>query len=94
MSKEGHTHPVTIIDRSTQWAEAGPMASTPADSCASALIGVLIALFGVLTAVSFDSGLQFSGAVWATLGSRMGVKHIMTRAFHPQSNGTVGCFHC
>ncbi len=85
---------MTIIDRSTQWAEAVPMASTTADSCASALVGVLTALFGVPAAVSFDSGLQFSGAVRATLVSRMGVKHILTRAYYPQSNGTVECFHC
>jgi hypothetical protein len=46
-SAGGHTHLLTAIDRSTLWAEAIPLSSTLAESCAAALIGGLVARFGV-----------------------------------------------
>jgi hypothetical protein len=47
MSASCHTHLFTILDRSTRWAEAIPLQSTLAESCAAAMIVGQIACFGV-----------------------------------------------
>jgi transposase InsO family protein len=31
--------------------------------------------------------------VWAAFCRQVGIKHIMTTAYHPQSNGMVECVH-
>jgi hypothetical protein len=82
-----------VIDRTTRWAEAIPLASTTADSCASALIDGWVSRFGVPSTISSDRGPQFASSVWAAFCKQMGVKHIMTTAYHPQSNGMVERFH-
>jgi hypothetical protein len=92
-SSQGYTHLFTVIDRTTRWAEAVPLASTTADSCASALIDGWVSRFGVPSTISSDRGPQFASSVWAAFCKQMGVKHIMTTAYHPQSNGMVERFH-
>ena len=37
-SSDGHTHIMTIIDRSTRWVEAVPLSSTTATACADAVV--------------------------------------------------------
>jgi transposase InsO family protein len=93
MSKNGEAHIVTIVDRSTRWVEAVPLSSTTADSCASALVSTWVSRFGVPAQVTSDRGPQFAGAVWAAFCKQMGVKHVMTTAYHPQSNGMVERVH-
>jgi transposase InsO family protein len=92
-SKKGESHILTIIDRSTRWVEAVPMASTTADSCALALVASWVSRFGVPALVTSDRGPQFAGAVWAAFCKQVGIKHIMTTAYHPQSNGMVERVH-
>ena len=54
---QGCTHLFTIIDCTTQWAEAVPLASTSAADCACALFRGWIARFGVPAAITSDRGL-------------------------------------
>jgi hypothetical protein len=44
--------------------------------------------------ITSDRRVQFTSAFWAAVMVRLGIKHIMTTAFHPQSNGAVERFHC
>ena len=92
-SQEGYTHLLTIIDRSTRWVEAVPMASTTAAACADAVVRHWIARFGVPEVIVSDRGPQFTSAIWAELCRLLGVRHRLTTAYHPQSNGLVERFH-
>jgi hypothetical protein len=92
-SSEGYTHLLTVVDRSTRWAEAVPLRSTAADSCATALIGGWIARFGVPQRITSDRGPQFTLVVWSALTSKLGIKSQLTSPYHPQSNGAVERFH-
>jgi transposase InsO family protein len=83
----------TVIDWSTHWAEAIPLASVAAADCTDALITGWIARFGVPSQLTSDRGVQFVSAVWAALMRRLGIRHNMTVAYHPQSNGAVERFH-
>jgi len=92
-SSSGHTHLLTIIDRSTRWLEAVPLSSTSAEACADAVCSAWIARFGVPAAMTSDRGRQFTSAVWTSLCSTLGVEHCTTTSYHPQSNGMVERAH-
>ena len=93
VSSGGHSHVMTIIDRSTRWVEVVPLTSTTATACAEALVAWWISRFGVPAAMTTDRGVQFTSAVWAVMCQRLGIKHITTTAYHPQSNGMIERFH-
>jgi Integrase zinc binding domain/Integrase core domain len=90
---EGYSYMLTMIDRTTRWPEVVLLRSITASECADAFTSGLVARFGVPAAVTTDRGTQFLSAVWACLCRTLKIKHIMTSAFHPQSNGMIERFH-
>lgn len=89
----GHSHLLTVIDRTTRWLEAIPLLSTTATAVADALIAGWIARFGVPANLTSDRGVQFSSEVWAILMSKLGIRHHLTTAYHPQANGMIERSH-
>ena len=89
----GFSYLFTVVDRSTRWPEAYPLADTSAFGCASALFHGWVSRFGVPGTITSDRGPQFTSAVWSSLCTLLGVKHAPTTAFHPQANGLVERFH-
>ena len=92
-SCDGHAHVMTMIDRSTRWVEVIPLTSTTATACADAHVSRWISRFGVPATITTDRGVQFTSAVWEVLCKRLGIHHVTTTAYHPQSNGIVERFH-
>jgi hypothetical protein len=43
--------------------------------------------------ITSDRGVQFASELWAATMRWLGIKHLMTTAFHPQSNGLVERAH-
>jgi hypothetical protein len=78
-----------MVDRSTRWLEAAPLKSMEATAVADAFIATWVARFGAPQVVTSDQGTQFTSAVWQQICSQLGVQHIQTTAYHPQSNGMV-----
>ena len=93
VSQKGHNHLLTVVDRLTRWPEAIPMRTTTAEACADAFALHWAVWFGVLHTITTDRGAQFTSAVWTCLCSKLGAKHILTTAYHPQSNGMAERFH-
>ena len=89
----GHTYLFTIIDRTSRWPEAVPLASITAADCARALFAGWVSRFGVPATITSDRGAQFTSALWAGLCSLLNIQHSPTTAYHPQSNGLVERFH-
>jgi IS30 family transposase len=92
-SSQGHTHILTVMDRTTRWAEAVPLPSTSATACAQALCSAWISPFGLPHTINSDRGSQFVSSIWWNLSSFLNISHITTTAFHPQSNGLIEHFH-
>jgi transposase InsO family protein len=92
-SSQGHTHILTVIDRTTRWLEATPLSSTSSKSCAEALISSWISRFGIPHTITSDRGSQFTSSIWQSLSTLLNISHIHTTAFHPQSNGMVERVH-
>jgi len=89
----GHRFLFTMVDRSTRWIEAIPLQSSEAATCAEAFIAGWLARFGVPARITSDQGRQFTSAVWARVCQLLGVEHVTTTAYHPQSNGMVERVH-
>jgi len=89
----GCTWIFTIMDRSTRWPEAIPMASVTAADCARALVDHWISKFGVPASITSDRGRQFISQVWQAVCELLGVLHVPTTAYHPQANGLVERLH-
>ena len=66
VSKEGFRYLFTIIDQSSRWLEAIPLASMDTDTCMEALISNWIARFGIPTIITSDRGIQFTSSIWAS----------------------------
>ena len=90
---EGHTHLLTVVDRTTRGAEAIPLQSTTAQVVAESFVANWVARFGVQATITTDQGTQFTGAKWQCMCRALGVNHVQTTAYHPQSNGMVEHFH-
>jgi hypothetical protein len=89
----GHTYLFTIIDRTSRWPEAIPLASITVADCARALFADWVSRFGVPATITSDRGAQLTSALWAGLCSLLNIQHSPTTAYHPQSNGLVERFH-
>jgi transposase InsO family protein len=93
VSQHGFNHILTVIDRSTRWLEAVPLRGVEAATCADAFIEGWISRFGVPAVLTTDRGRQFTSALWSMVCSKLGISHITTTAYHPQSNGMVERAH-
>jgi transposase InsO family protein len=91
---DGFKYLLTAIDSATRWFKAIPLKTATTADCRDAFIAVWNARFSVPSLLTWDSGVQFAAGVWAAVMSRLGIKHTMTTAFHPQSNGLVERVHC
>ena len=91
-ASKGFTHLFTVIDRTSRWPEAIPIAATTTVDCANALFQGWVSRFGVRAVITSDRGAQFTSSLWAALCSLLNIQHNQTTAYHPQSNGMVERF--
>jgi hypothetical protein len=64
-----------------------------AADCVDALLRTWVSRFGVPAFITSDQGRQFSSSLWQGMCERLGIQHLMTTAYHPQSNGMVERAH-
>ncbi len=89
----GHSHILTIIDRTSRWMEAIPLTNTAATDVAAALFSGWISRFGLPDTITSDRGPQFTSNIWNSLCLLLQIKHRPTTACHPQANGMVERLH-
>jgi hypothetical protein len=83
----------TIIDRTSKWMEAIPLATIIAADCARALVFHWITIFGVSATINSDHKLQFTSSLWAALCEMLSISHCQTTAYHPEANSAVERLH-
>jgi len=92
-SRQGFTHLLTAIDRSTRWPEAVPLRGVDTETVLEAFVTTWVARFGVPAKLTTDRGSVFTSGTWGSWCERNGVQHVTTTAYHPQSNGMVERIH-
>jgi len=78
-----------MVDKSTGRMEAVPLRSMDKATCVDALEGKWVARFGVSSTLTLDQGRQFTSTVWASMCRLLGMQHVNTTTYHPQSNSMV-----
>ena len=91
-SVRGYTHVFTVVDHSSCWPAAYPIQDTTTTACINALVK-WNSSFGVPATVTSDRGSQFTSSSWAAFRRSISIQHVMTTAYHPQSNGIVERMH-
>ena len=89
----GFKYLLTMIDRTTRWPEAVPLADTTADTVLQAFLDHWVSRFGVPAVVTSDRGAQFTSGTWRQSLLRLGISASTTSAYHPQANGLVERLH-
>jgi transposase InsO family protein len=92
-ASKGFTYLFTIIDRTSCWPEAIPIATTSTVDSANALFQGWVSRFGVPAVITSDRGTQFTSSLWAALCSLLNIQHSRTTAYHPQFKGMEERFH-
>ncbi|KAJ1586564.1 hypothetical protein NDA11_002349 [Ustilago hordei] len=79
---------LVIVDRLTKFAILAPTHKTvTAKQTAVLLYGHMVRLFGYPDHMVLDQGRQFISGAWKAFAEQMGVKHSLSMAYHPQTDG-------
>jgi len=92
-TSDGSAYLLTAIDRTTRWLEAVPLKNIAANTCTEAFLSTWVARYGVPETLTTDRGAQFTSETWRVLCLKLGTRHVLTTAYHPQSNGVVERVH-
>jgi transposase InsO family protein len=92
-SEDGYLYILTMVDQTTCWLEAVPLKNISASVCVETFLSSWAARFGVPETITSDRDTHFSSAAWAAFCSKLGTRHFMTTAYHPQANGLVERTH-
>ncbi|KAJ1571236.1 hypothetical protein NDA12_003308 [Ustilago hordei] len=79
---------LVIVNRLTKFAILAPTHKTvTAKQTAVLLYGHMVRLFGYPDHMVSDRGRQFISGAWKAFAEQMGVKHSLSTAYHPQTDG-------
>ena len=77
------------MDYVTKWVEVVACSKNDANTIVGFLQKNILSRFGMPRTIISDGGSHFANKVFDRLMNRYGIKHIMSLAYHPQTNGQV-----
>ena len=77
------------VDYVSKWVEAAACPKNDANTVIGFLQRNILSRFGAPRTINSDGGSHFANKVFDKLMGRYGIKHIMSLAYHPQTNGKV-----
>ena len=83
----GNLYILLAVDYVSKWVEAIACPRNDANTVVSFLQKNIFSRFGTPRTIISDGGSHFANKIFAKLMSRYGIKHIMSLAYHPQTNG-------
>ena len=83
----GNIYILLAVDYVSKWVEAAACPKNDANTVVDFLQRNILSKFGTPRTIISDGGSHFSNKVFDKLMSRYGIKHIMSLAYHPQTNG-------
>ena len=83
----GNLYILLAVNYVSKWVEAIACLRNDANTVVSFLQKNILSRFGTPRTIISDGGSHFANKIFAKLMSRYGIKHIMSLAYHPQTNG-------
>ena len=83
----GNLYILLAVDYVSKWVEAVACPRNDANIVVSFLQKNILSRFGTPRTIISDGGSHFANKIFAKLMSRYGIKHVMSLAYHPQTNG-------
>ena len=83
----GNLYILLAVDYVSKWVEAVACSRNDANTVVSFLQKNILSRFGTPRTIISDGGSHFANKVFAKLMSRYGIKHVMSLAYHPHTNG-------
>ena len=83
----GNLYILLAVDYVSKWVEAVACPRNDANSVVSFLQKNILSRFGTPRTIISDGGSHFANKIFAKLMSMYGIKHVMSLAYHPQTNG-------
>ena len=83
----GNLYILLAVDYVSKWVEAIAYPRNDANTVVGFLQKNILNRFGTPRTIISDGGSHFANKIFAKLMSRYGIKHIMSLAYHPQTNG-------
>ena len=83
----GNIYILLAVDYVSKWVEATTCPKNDANTVGGFLQRNILSRFGTPRTIISDGGSHFANKVFDKLMSRYGIKHIMSLAYHPQTNG-------
>ena len=86
-SSFGNLYILLAVDYVSKWVEAVACPKNDANTVVGFLQRNIFSRFGAPRTIISDGGSHFANKVFEKLMGRYGIKHIMSLAYHPQTNG-------
>ena len=86
-NSNGYTYILVLVDRFSRWPVAVPKKDSRTQTIINALMHNWISRYRVPETITSNRGSQFLSQEWKDLLKFLGIRHIHTTAYHPQSNG-------
>ena len=83
----GYSYILVIVDRFSRWPVAIPLPDCKTHTILNAFMHNWLSLYGAPKKLTTDKGSQFLSSERKDAMTFLGVQHIHTTAYHPQSNG-------
>ena len=83
----GNLYILLAVDYVSKWVEALACSRNDANTVVTFLQRNILSRFGTPRTIISDGGSHFANRIFAKLMSRYGIKHLMSLAYHPQTNG-------
>ena len=82
----GNLYILLVVDYVSKWVEAISCPRNDANTVVIFLQKNILSRFGTPKTIISDGGSHFANKIFAKFMSRYGIKHIMSLAYHPQTN--------
>jgi transposase InsO family protein len=92
-TKNGNRWIITAIDHATKWPVAKALKDATSEEVAKFIYEEIFMKFGVPDEILTDRGSNFTANVLENYLKHMNIKHKLTSAFHPRTNGALERFN-
>ena len=86
-------HILTIIDHLTGWLKAFPIPDKSTDTIVSTFINHYLPVHMFPRYILSHNGIEFTNQLMHHVLKQLGINHIFSAPYHPQSNGKLEIFH-